>query len=347
MPASCRLVPLLAGPHPHPFIAIACLCACDSRCSSVSLVPPPIHPSSSPSPAPPPLQEFDGGKDGGQTYKKYSAKNTPLMQKGKDTYGFELYEQRYGLDRDDKVGRRLKYRSRPPRAGGRGVPATVASTDPGRVGICFAGEWTGGAPGDRGPTYPRKHSEAGGRRLECGGEWAAKTNKRPPQQPAQLPVRQLLGSADAETTPQGTTAAAAVRTQRPDAKGRTGDCPGPAKKLQPDGMSHGGEGGGLHVAGHCPRSWDHVSLGFWWRGHFLSVVHYIRRREISAKVNQTGSPGRRWWVRGPHVSAATSHCTPPAAVGPPPSPGVVTPRPNEGQASAAAPYKRSPGTIAP
>mmetsp|Transcript_48513 Transcript_48513/g.81584 ORF Transcript_48513/g.81584 Transcript_48513/m.81584 type:complete len:247 (+) Transcript_48513:1-741(+) len=56
------------------------------------------------------LEEFDGGKDGGQTYKKYSAKNTPLMQKGKDTYGFELYEQRYGLDRDDKVGRRLKYR---------------------------------------------------------------------------------------------------------------------------------------------------------------------------------------------------------------------------------------------
>ena len=41
--------------------------------------------------------------------------------------------------------------------------------------------------------------------------------KRPPQQPAQPAVRQLLGPAHAQTTPQGTPAAAAVRTQRPDA----------------------------------------------------------------------------------------------------------------------------------
>eukprot|EP00930_Biecheleria_cincta_P033599 TRINITY_DN23287_c0_g1_i1.p1 TRINITY_DN23287_c0_g1~~TRINITY_DN23287_c0_g1_i1.p1 ORF type:complete len:551 (+),score=69.97 TRINITY_DN23287_c0_g1_i1:51-1655(+) len=56
------------------------------------------------------LEEFDSGKDGGQTYKKYSAENTPQMQKGKDTYGYELYEQKHGLARDDKVGRRQKYR---------------------------------------------------------------------------------------------------------------------------------------------------------------------------------------------------------------------------------------------
>ena len=71
------------------------------------------------------------------------------------------------------------------------------------------------------------------------GVWAAKTVKRPPQQPAQPPVRQLLGAADAqpahsatsstapahqllgsanaETTPAGAPAAAADRTQRPDA----------------------------------------------------------------------------------------------------------------------------------
>ena len=48
------------------------------------------------------------------------------------------------------------------------------------------------------------------------GERAAKTVKRPPQHPAQPPVRQLLGPANAATT-QGTPAAAAVRTQRPDA----------------------------------------------------------------------------------------------------------------------------------
>ena len=43
------------------------------------------------------------------------------------------------------------------------------------------------------------------------GEWAATTIKRPPQQPIQPPVRQLLGPANAETTPHGTPAAAAVR----------------------------------------------------------------------------------------------------------------------------------------
>jgi len=29
---------------------------------------------------------------------------------GKDQYGFELYEQRHGLQRDDADGRRQKYR---------------------------------------------------------------------------------------------------------------------------------------------------------------------------------------------------------------------------------------------
>ena len=41
------------------------------------------------------------------------------------------------------------------------------------------------------------------------------TVKRTPQQP--VPVRHLLGSANAETTPSGTQPAAADRTQRPDA----------------------------------------------------------------------------------------------------------------------------------
>mmetsp|Transcript_54621 Transcript_54621/g.97092 ORF Transcript_54621/g.97092 Transcript_54621/m.97092 type:complete len:535 (-) Transcript_54621:1908-3512(-) len=56
------------------------------------------------------LADFDAGKDGGQTYKKYSAANTPLMQKGKDTYGYELFEKRYGLERGDMAARRVKYR---------------------------------------------------------------------------------------------------------------------------------------------------------------------------------------------------------------------------------------------
>ena len=85
----------------------------------------------------------------------------------------------------------------------------------------------------------QKHSEAGDGRPVDRGVWTAKTVKRPPQQPAQPPIRQLLGAADtqtahpatfstapahqllgsanAETTPAGAPAAAADRTQRPDA----------------------------------------------------------------------------------------------------------------------------------
>ena len=78
------------------------------------------------------------------------------------------------------------------------------------------------------------------------GVWAANTVKRPPQQPTQPPIRQLLGAADAqtahpattstapahqplgsanaETAPAGAPAAAADRKQRCDAtcEGKTG-----------------------------------------------------------------------------------------------------------------------------
>ena len=110
----------------------------------------------------------------------------------------------------------------------------------------------GGRPGQRveeqgawaSPT--RKRSEARCGRLEDGGVWTAKTVKRPRQQPAQPPVCQRLGTADAqtahpatfstapahqplgsanaETTPARAAAAAADRTQRPDAtcEGKSG-----------------------------------------------------------------------------------------------------------------------------
>ena len=87
--------------------------------------------------------------------------------------------------------------------------------------------------------HTQKDSEAGYGRPVDRGVWTTKTVKRPPQQPAQPPIRQLLGPADtqtahpatfstapthqllgsanAETTPAGAPAAAADRTQRPDA----------------------------------------------------------------------------------------------------------------------------------
>ena len=56
------------------------------------------------------------------------------------------------------------------------------------------------------------------------------------------PAHQLLGSANAETTPAGAPAAAADRTQRRDAtcEGKTVTVQGPVKEQQPDGMSHRG-----------------------------------------------------------------------------------------------------------
>ena len=97
----------------------------------------------------------------------------------------------------------------------------------------------------------RKRSEAGCGRPEDGGGGAAKTVKRPLQQPAQPPIRQLLGAADVQTAHPATSSTAPAhrplgcanaetqehRPQRPTersdptqhAKGRTGDCPGPRK----------------------------------------------------------------------------------------------------------------------
>ena len=103
----------------------------------------------------------------------------------------------------------------------------------------------GGRPGQRveeqgtWASHTQKHSEAGYGRPVDRGAWTAQTVKRPRQQPAQPPMRQLLGTADAqtvhpaafstapahqrlgsanaETTPAGAPAAAADRTQRPDA----------------------------------------------------------------------------------------------------------------------------------
>ena len=99
---------------------------------------------------------------------------------------------------------------------------------------------------EQGTWAAQKHSEAGYGRPVDRGAWTAKTVKRSRQQPAQPPTRQLpgaadtqtahpatfstapthqlLGSGNAETTPAGAPAAAADRTQRPDAtcEGKTG-----------------------------------------------------------------------------------------------------------------------------
>ena len=78
-------------------------------------------------------------------------------------------------------------------------------------------EWgsvCGGRPGQRVEEWgtwasrTRKRGGAGRGRPVDGGMWTAKTVKRPPQQPAQPPIRQLLGAADAQTAHPATSSTA-------------------------------------------------------------------------------------------------------------------------------------------
>ena len=100
--------------------------------------------------------------------------------------------------------------------------------------------------------------------------WTAKTVKRPPQQPAHPPIRQLLGAADTQTAHPATfstapgTPTTGLRERGNDTSRSTGrsgrqkaatrrnmrreervTVQGPVKEQQPDGMSHGGGGGGM------------------------------------------------------------------------------------------------------
>ena len=58
----------------------------------------------------------------------------------------------------------------------------------------------------------RKRGETCGGQPERGGEWAESNRKTTPAASSTTPVRQPLGSANAETTAQGIQSAAAVRT---------------------------------------------------------------------------------------------------------------------------------------
>ena len=124
----------------------------------------------------------------------------------------------------------------------------------------------------------------------CHVLWTAKTVKRPRQQPAQPPIRQLLGAADAQTAHQcriqhsPSTPTTGLRERGNDTSKSTGrsgrqnaatrrnlrreervTVQGPVKEQQPDGMSHGGlacrlgvlfssAAGGAYwpIAIHCP-----------------------------------------------------------------------------------------------
>ena len=80
---------------------------------------------------------------------------------------------------------------------------------------------------------------------------AADTQTAHPTTFSTAPTHQLLGSANAETTPAGAPAAAADRTQRPDAT-QWVTVQGPVKEQQPNGMSHRGSAGAARAPNKPP-----------------------------------------------------------------------------------------------
>ena len=110
-----------------------------------------------------------------------------------------------------------------------------------------------------------KHREAGHGRPVDRGAWTAKTVKQPPQQPAQPPIRANGTSRRNQHSPGTPTTGLCERgNDASRSTGRSGrqkaatrrnmrreervTVQGPVKEQQPDGMSHGGGGGGLRVA---------------------------------------------------------------------------------------------------
>ena len=178
-------------------------------------------------------------------------------------------------------------------------------------------------------SHTQKHSEAGYGRPVDRGAWTAKTVKQPWQQPAHpqytnywAPLTRKRHTMPHSAQPQHTNYWALRtqkrhqqehRPQRPTgssnptqhAKGKTGDCPGPVKEQQPDGMSHGG--GGLdrsthnrHQVGGVSRSRD---------GLFAQQEREpIRGRPaVRGKRTYGGRPGQHVEKQGTWASHTQKH----------------------------------------
>ena len=127
--------------------------------------------------------------------------------------------------------------------------------------------------------------------LNAEGEWAA----QPVNRPLQPPARQLLSPADALMTPARAPAAAADRTQRPDATCEERvTVQGPVKKQQPDGMSHGGGGGGWLGPQTNPPSQKHWPDPEHWS---CAVLEFVDSRRM---CTEGVPPAARhaFWAKG-------------------------------------------------
>ena len=174
---------------------------------------------------------------------------------------------------------------------------------------------------------PGPHAHRNTARQAMDGLWTEVCGQQKQQQPAQPPIRQLLGAADVQTahratfstapthqllgpanaettTPAGAPAAAADRTQRratQHAKGRTGDRPGPRKETTARRNVTQGVRRGLRTV---------PANGSVWAGLFLRVG--ARRPAMRLKAGNAPS------VEGDRLSHPNLFCEAPTG-----SPAVV------------------------
>ena len=169
-----------------------------------------------------------------------------------------------------------------------------------------------------------EHSEAGYGRPVDRGVWTAKTVKRPRQQPAHpqyanywAPLTRKRHTMPHPAQSQHTNHWAPRtrkrhqqehRPQRPTessdptqhAKGRTGDCPGPVKEQQPDGMSHRGGGGAvlLHLLPLAMRR-----RSDWGMGGCLSGAHlHTATDHMGWRLRSAGVRVGPWAIPTPPIA---------------------------------------------
>ena len=120
----------------------------------------------------------------------------------------------------------------PPQEGAAGNKERALHMRDPQSGGAYMGDGRGNAWRSRAPG-PHTHgnaSEAGYGRPEDGGAGAAKTFKRPPQQPAQPPVRRLLGAADVRTAHPSTSCTAPAHQRLGSANAETTPAGAPARR---------------------------------------------------------------------------------------------------------------------
>ena len=119
----------------------------------------------------------------------------------------------------------------------------------GRTGDCLGPRKE---PATRQTSGPWTHSEAGGGRPGCGGEWATteeKTTSATPSTTPSAPTTGLRERGNDTSRSTGRSGRQKAATRRNTRKGRTGDCPGPRQETAARRNFTQGGGRGCKVSG--------------------------------------------------------------------------------------------------